>query len=54
MQQMTLYDFVSQPSPKKTLLTPLPVGSRIARVVLGECRIAIITKVEGLRQLLGY
>lgn len=48
MQQMTLYDFVSQPSPRKPKLNPLPVGSRIARVVLGECRIATITKVEGL------
>lgn len=48
MQQMTLYDFVSQPSPKKPTLNPLPIGSRIGRVVLGECRIATITKVEGL------
>lgn len=48
IQQMTLYDFVSQPSPQKPTLNPLPVGSRIARVVLGECRIATITKVEGL------
>ena len=50
--QMTIFDFLGNPQsmgneqeekPRKIL----SVGDRVARVVLGECRVATVTKVEG-------
>lgn len=48
-EQLSLFDFIDIPRPEishpKKILN---IGDRIGRVVLGECRIATITKVEGL------
>lgn len=43
-EQLSIFDFLKQQKPQKIL----SVGDKIGRVVLGECRIATITKVEGL------
>lgn len=52
MQQMTIYDYAAQNQASDDLpemvYHPLSVGEKIAKVVLGECRIATITKVEGM------
>lgn len=48
-ERLSLFDFIDIPRPEishpKKILN---IGDRIGRVVLGECRIATITKVEGL------
>lgn len=48
-KQLSLFDDVYSPEPKvKCDRKILSVGDKVGRVVLGECRIATITKVEGL------
>lgn len=48
-EQLSLFDLINSQEPKPTIKTEvLKVGDKIGRVVLGECRIATITEVEGL------
>lgn len=48
-EQLSLFDAIYSPEPEiKRPRKILSVGDKIGRVVLGECRIATITKVEGL------
>lgn len=48
MEQLSLFDLLMQPSPEvEEPLQIRSVGEKIGRVVLGECRIATITSVEG-------
>lgn len=48
-EQLSLFDFIYTPEPEiKRPKKILNVGDKIGRVVLGECRIATITEVEGL------
>lgn len=48
-EQLSLFDLINSQKPKPTIKTEvLKVGDKIGRVVLGECRIATITEVEGL------
>ncbi len=46
--QLSIYDFLKSEAEKKNPLKILSVWDKIAKVILGECRIATITKVEGL------
>lgn len=46
--QMSIFDFLEPELPKRNFPKILSIGDRIGRVVLGECRIATITEVEGL------
>lgn len=46
--QLSIFDFMHEEKPKRKFGRILSVGDKIGRVVLGECRIATITKVEGL------
>lgn len=49
--QLSIFDFLKKednPKQEKTFERILSVGDEIGRVVLGECRIATITEVEGL------
>lgn len=49
MTQLSLFDILNEKiSERKTFEKLLSVGDKIGRVVLGEYRIATITKVEGL------
>lgn len=47
-EQLNLFDYMQSIQPKEPKNHLLSVGDKIGRVVLGECRIATITKVEGL------
>lgn len=48
-EQLSLFDTIYAPEPEiKRSEKILSAGDKIGRVVLGECRIAKITKVEGL------
>lgn len=47
MQQLNLFDYIKEMEAEKNITTPLSVGDMIGRVVLGECRVGNITKVEG-------
>ena len=48
-EQLSLFDAIYAPEPEmKRPKKILSVGDKIGKVVLGECRIATITKVEGL------
>ena len=48
-EQLSLFDDIYAPEPEiKRPRKVLSVGDKIGKVVLGECRIATITKVEGL------
>ena len=48
-EQLSLFDAICAPEPEiKRPRKILSVGDKIGKVVLGECRIATITKVEGL------
>lgn len=44
--QMNIYNYLKNEKPRKD--KPLKVGDKIGRVVLGECRIATVTAIEGL------
>lgn len=46
--QLNIFDFMKEESPKRDLSKILKAGDKIGRVVLGECRIATVEKVEGL------
>lgn len=46
--QMSIFDFLQSETQQPIIPRILSVGDKIARVVLGECRIATITEVEGL------
>lgn len=49
--QLSIFGFLQQedvPRKERNFKRILSVGDKIGRVVLGECRIATITKVEGL------
>ena len=48
MEQLNLFDYLQSMQPEKPKTHILSVGDQIGRVVLGECRIASVTKVEGL------
>ena len=48
MEQLSIFDYMQSSSRKKRKKHILSVGDKIGRVVLGECRIATIEKVEGL------
>ena len=48
-EQLSLFDFMYDPKPEISHPNKiLNIGDKIGRVVLGECRVATITKVEGL------
>ena len=47
-EQLSLFDYMQSIQPKEPKNHLLSVGDKIGRVVLGECRIATITEVEGL------
>lgn len=48
MEQLSMFDFSVQTLPKtEEVLQLRSVGEKIGRVVLGECRIATITSIEG-------
>lgn len=47
-EQLNLFDYMQSIQPKEPKNRLLSVGDKIGRVVLGECRIATITRVEGL------
>lgn len=46
--QLNIFDFLPPEVKKKAIPKILSVGDKIGRVVLGECKVATITKVEGL------
>lgn len=46
--QLSIFDFMKEEPSQKSLNRILNIGDNIGRVVLGECRIATIQKVEGL------
>lgn len=46
--QLSIFDFMQEEKPKRNLERILSVGDKVGRVVLGECRVATIIKVEGL------
>ena len=46
--QISLFDFLEPEERAHDITEVLSIGDKIGRVVLGECRIATITKVEGL------
>lgn len=46
--QMNIFDFLKDDLSRTNQEQILKVGDKIGRVVLGECRIATITKVEGM------
>lgn len=46
--QMSLFDLIKMQEQKEMNKHILSVGDKVGRVVLGECRIATVTKVEGL------
>lgn len=46
--QISLFDFLKAQENEAKISRILSVGNKVGRVVLGECRIATITKVEGL------
>ena len=48
--QMSIFDFLKDDPPKRDLNNILSAGDKVGRVVLGECRIATITEVEGLSE----
>lgn len=58
MEQLSLFDFMAQQSEpvveKKNFDRLKSVGDKIGRVILGECRVATITKVEGNGRFLFY
>ena len=47
-QQLSLFDFIPPEKSVRVLPPLLQVGDKIGRVILGECRIAPITEIEGL------
>lgn len=47
-EQLSIFDYMQSIQPKEPKNHLLSVGDKIGRVVLGECRIATITEVEGL------
>lgn len=46
--QLSIFDFLKEEPVKKDMSHILSVGCKIGRVILGECRIATITEIEGL------
>ena len=46
--QISLFDLLKPDRPKRDASSVLSVGDKVGRVVLGECRIATVTQVEGL------
>lgn len=46
--QMNIFDFLKDDPPRTNRERILQVGDKIGRVTLGECRIATVTKVEGM------
>lgn len=47
-EQLTLEGFLTQKKEETPKLFVKQVGEKVGRIVLGECRVATITKVEGL------
>lgn len=47
-EQLNLFDYMQSIQPKKSKNHILSVGDKIGRVVLGECRVATVTKIDGL------
>lgn len=47
-EQLSIWDFLNPVKQENRFGKILSVGDKIGRVVLGECRISTITKVEGL------
>lgn len=48
MEQLSIFDYMQSIQPKEAKNHILSVGDKIGRVVLGECIIATVEKVEGL------
>lgn len=46
--QYSIFDYLKEEPPKREYGHILSAGDKVGRVVLGECRIATITEVEGL------
>ena len=46
--QLSIFDYMQSIQPKETKNHILSVGDKIGRIVLGECRVATVEKVEGL------
>lgn len=46
--QINLFDLLEPEKPKRDLPHILAIGDKVGRVVLGECRVATVIKVEGL------
>ena len=48
MEQLSIFDYIQSIQPKEPKSHIISAGDKIGRVVLGECRVGKITKVEGL------
>lgn len=46
--QINMFDFIKKQERKEINKHILSVGDKVGRVVLGECRVATITEIEGL------